>query len=222
MRKTLLKFFTKPNLLLLLLLVLVVGAMYLLFARGGTNGGAGFGDLGRYFDSKNWNQGLTGANSDKNENAEENQNDQSAQNKNLKNQGQQNFTHPDLGFSFRYPADYKLTIVEEGEAENILVQKNGKGLEIYVSAYEGPRVSASLIQKEITDVKVENLNDIEMPNGILAVAFSYLDPSLGQVWNVWFSLESTNSGRSQKLYQITAQAGEDEALKLLVESLTFE
>lgn len=193
MKKTLLKFFARPNLFVPILIILAVGAMYLLLASG-----------------------------DRNENADENQNDQSAQNKNLKNQGNQNFTHPDFGFSFEYPAGYTLTTIEEGEAENILVQKKGSGLQIYVSAYDGPSVNASLVKKEITDVKVENLNDIEMRSGFKAVAFSYVDPSLGEVWNVWFSYKPSALGGAERLYQITAQAGNDEALKLLVETLRFE
>lgn len=125
-----------------------------------------------------------------------------------------NFTHPDLGFDFFYPPEYTLTILNDGFGESILIQKDGRGLQLYITDFSGTTFNSYLVKKEITDVKLENVTDIELPSKIGAVSFSYKDPSLGEVWNVWFV-------KDKKLYQITSQAGHDEALKMFVETFKF-
>ncbi len=123
----------------------------------------------------------------------------------------QNFTHPDLGFDFFYPPEYTLTILNDGFGESILIQKDGRGLQLYITDFSGTTFNSYLVKKEITDVKLENVTDIELPSKIGAVSFSYKDPSLGEVWNVWFV-------KDKKLYQMTSQVGHDEALKMFVET----
>ncbi len=126
-----------------------------------------------------------------------------------------NYTDPDLGFGFSYPGDYTSSVINDGDIKTILIQKDGKGMQLYVAPYDGAVVSSLLIKREIKDVKVENLKDIESPNGIKATTFYYNDSSLGGVWNVWFS-------RDKKIFQLVAQADHEEAIKMFVETFVFE
>lgn len=127
----------------------------------------------------------------------------------------QNFTHPDLGFSFTYPPKYNLSIIDEALGESILIQKEGTGMQLYITDFSGTSLNSSLVKRDITDVNLENVMDITLPSDIPAVSFSYKDVSLGEVWNVWFV-------KSKKIYQLTSQTGHDEALKMFVESIKFD
>lgn len=126
-----------------------------------------------------------------------------------------NYTDPDLGFSFSYPAGYTSSVINDGPAKTILIQKGGKGMELYIAEYGGGAVNSALVKREIKDVKVEKLTDIESPNGIKAATFFYNDPSLGGVWNVWFS-------KDKHIYQLTAQSDHEDAIKMFVETFSFE
>lgn len=125
----------------------------------------------------------------------------------------QNFTHPDLDFSFFYPPKYYLTIIDDGVGESILIQKDGSGMEIYITDFEGV-INSNSVKKDITDVKLENLMDINLPSGISAVSFSYKDSSLGEVWNVWFV-------KNKKIYQVVGQSGNDDVLKMFIQTFSF-
>lgn len=125
-----------------------------------------------------------------------------------------NFTDPDLGFSFSYPPEYSVSTMEDGDAKTILIQKAGKGMQLYVAPYGEGDVTASLVNREIKDVKVQNLTDINLPQGGKATTFFYQDASLGGVWNVWFS-------RDKHLFQLTAEADHEKAIKLFVETFSF-
>lgn len=126
------------------------------------------------------------------------------------------YTHPDLNFSFKYPGNYKLANLADDQGETILLQDNGKGAQIYISEFTADAdFNSALVRQSLSNEKLENLKDIQMPNGFNAVSFSGKDASLGEVWDVWFA-------HSGKLYQITGQPGHDRLLKSLVESFKFD
>ena len=132
----------------------------------------------------------------------------------LINQNQpKNYSDPELLFSFNYPPEYNLSVVDEGEEKTILIQKEGNGMQLYIAPYSGAEVTTALIKKEIKDVSLKNLTDVNMPRGGRAATFFYKDASLGDVWNVWFS-------REKHIYQLTAEANHETAIKMFVE--TFE
>jgi len=127
------------------------------------------------------------------------------------------YTHPDLGFTISYPGNYNISNLADDQGETILLQDNGKGAQIYISDFSATEeFNSALVRRELAQEKLENLKDIVMPAGNFnAVSFSGKDPSLGEVWDVWFVQNGT-------LYQITSQPGQEKLLKSLVESFKFE
>lgn len=125
------------------------------------------------------------------------------------------YTHPDLGFTISYPGNYVISNLADDQGETVLLQNNGKGAQIYISDFSGNDFNSGVVRQNLSGEKLENLKDIVMPGGFTAVSFSGKDPSLGEVWDVWFV-------QNDKLYQITSQPGQDKLLKSLVESFKFE
>lgn len=126
------------------------------------------------------------------------------------------FVHPTLGFSFDYPSSHTLSIVEDGFGESVLIQKDGKGMQLYVGEFEpNIKVDSALVARDLVGEKIESLLDIELPKAkIPAVSFASESTSAGKVWDVWFS-------HSGYLYQVTCEEGEEELLKMFVESFSF-
>lgn len=133
-----------------------------------------------------------------------------------------NYTDPTGAFSFGYFAPYVLTFLADTTGDTLLLQENGKGIQIYISDYtlKSP-LTASIVKKELQSERGEtlsNLKDITMPGGFPAVTFSSktaAGEAGGTVWDVWFV-------QDQMLYQITADPNTDDLLKKLVETFTFE
>jgi hypothetical protein len=125
------------------------------------------------------------------------------------------FKHPNLGFSFNFPNDYTQTQLEDDAGETILLQKNSRGAQIYISDFSADvTFNSQLVKKELSGEKIDNLKDINMAGGFSAVSFSSSDPSLGDTLEVWFEREG-------KLYQITAQSGNDTLLQFITDSWKF-
>ncbi len=131
---------------------------------------------------------------------------------------EQIFVDPNGNFSFSYDAPYILTRVEDGTYEAVLVQKEGSGLQVYITDFVDSGVfNAARVKKEVGG-NLQNLQDIEMPGGFPAVTFS-TRTSQGDEWDVWFV---AGQGSAKTLYQITVDPGHDGVLKKLVESWRFE
>lgn len=124
------------------------------------------------------------------------------------------YTDPAGAFSFGYFAPYALTFITDTAGDTLLLQDNGKGIQIYISDYtlKAP-LSASLVKKELAGT-LSNLKDITMPGGFPAVTFSTKTPA-GEVWDVWFV-------QGEMLYQITGDPDTNKLLKKVVESFRFE
>ena len=156
----------------------------------------------------------------KNENSGKNINNttetQDIVNKNVEKNMTNIFRHPSLGFSFEYLNDYNLSQLKDDVSETALVRKDGNGAQIYISDFSADVVfDAELVERELAGEKMEDLKNINMAGGFPAVSFSSSDPSLGDTLEVWFE-------RGGKLYQITAQVGQDELLKTITDSWKFE
>lgn len=126
------------------------------------------------------------------------------------------FVHPTLGFSFDYPSSHTLSIVEDGFGEGILVLREGKGMQVYISEVDtSVKVDSNTVRRDLAGEKIESLLDIELPKAkISAVSFASEHETMGRVWDVWFSQEGV-------LYQVTCEEGEEELLKMFVESFSF-
>ena len=126
------------------------------------------------------------------------------------------FVHATLGFSFDYPSSHNLSIVEDGFGESILVLRDGRGMQVYISEVDSSvKVDSNTVRRDLVGEKIESLLDIELPKEkISAVSFASEHDTMGRVWDVWFSHEGV-------LYQVTCEEGEEELLKMFVESFSF-
>lgn len=108
------------------------------------------------------------------------------------------YTHPELGFSFTYPAGTRVGIVEEGEdGEMVLVQKVGQvGTlgQVYISPFpEGQVLTAELIAKEFPGKKIANGKKV-LIGGAEAFSFESSEEGIGDTWEVVFAQDG-------KIYQ---------------------
>jgi hypothetical protein len=126
------------------------------------------------------------------------------------------FSHPDLNFSFDYPAKYKISLLDDGRGQTVLIQEQGRGAQVYISDFAvKDDFNSGFVRQQLAGQKLNNLLDIALPGGFKAVSFLSHDESLGEIWDVWFV-------KDDNLYQITSQPGQDELLKKIVESFRFE
>jgi len=125
------------------------------------------------------------------------------------------FRSSDSSFSFEYLSNYKLSQLTDDVSESILIQENGRGLQIYITDFTANMVfNAKLVKQELVGEKINNLKDVNMPGGFPAVSFSSTDPSLGDTFEIWFV-------KAGKLYQITAEVNHQTLLQTLIDSWKF-
>lgn len=127
------------------------------------------------------------------------------------------FEHPTLAFSFEYLSEYSITELNDDGGGTILLQKNGKGTQIYITDfyYSDLNFNAEFVKKELEGEKVSDLKDIMAKGNFSAVSFASSDPSLGDTLEIWFVKDS-------KLYQITTQLGNEKLAETVIDSWKFQ
>ena len=113
---------------------------------------------------------------------------------------EQVYTHPDYGFTLRYPGNLKLGKFPEGEGEIILLQGTSanEGFQIFISPYnETEEFSKEVILKADPKMKIENDKTIALgTEEISALAFDSSNES-NPTHEVWFVADGN-------LYQCTS------------------
>jgi hypothetical protein len=106
------------------------------------------------------------------------------------------YTHPSLGFTFKYPEGFKIGDLPDDTGETILVQNNGQGFQIYTRPLEQQvEITADLVKSDLPDMVVENPFQIDI-SGTRALVFDSKNDSGEKTGEIWF----WNNGT---LYQIS-------------------
>lgn len=142
------------------------------------------------------------------------------------------YTHPDYGFTFNYPAGFKLGRFPEGDGEVILVQsEDGKqGFQIFISLYEEEKpLSKAIIQESAPDMKISNDKEIEIgaklreqedrslapaEENIQALSFDSTGSGGGDTHEIWFVQDGN-------LYQVTSFTDFGGQMEKILETLRF-
>ena len=108
----------------------------------------------------------------------------------------QRYSHSEPDFSFNYPEGFGASGFEDGEGETILVQKEGRGFQIYITAIgEDLEITEEKINQDIPDLKIKNAKAVEI-GGATGLSFESEDGGL-ETKEIWFV-------KGQNLYQITS------------------
>lgn len=106
------------------------------------------------------------------------------------------YTHPSLGFTFKYPEGFKIGDLPDETGETILVQADGDGFQIYTRPLEQQvEITADLVKQDLPDMVVENSFQIDI-SGTRALVFDSQNESGEKTGEIWF----WNNGT---LYQIS-------------------
>ena len=152
---------------------------------------------------------------------------------------EQTYTHPDYGFTLRYPGNLKLGKFPEGEGEILLLQptpslpsengggasvpplnerggQEGLGFQIFISPYnETEEFSKEVILKADPKMKIENDKIISLgAEEISALTFDSSNDS-GSTHEVWFVADGN-------LYQATSFQQYGEEMERILGSLRFD
>ena len=116
---------------------------------------------------------------------------------NLSNSDPVAYVHPDLGFSFNYPGDFKTASLYDDAGETVLIQKDGSGFQIYIRALEEEtEITPQKISQDIPDMVVDNPFNIDI-KGVQALVFDSKSEAGDKTGEIWFTKDGN-------LYQITA------------------
>jgi len=138
---------------------------------------------------------------------------------------EQTYTHPDYGFTLKYPTGYTLGRFPEGEGEVVLIQgknspsagsgQGGEGFQIFISPYtEEEEFSKEVILKADPKMKIENEKTISLgTEGISALVFDSSGDT-GATNEVWFVVDGN-------LYQATSFSQYGEQMEHILQSLRF-
>lgn len=124
------------------------------------------------------------------------------------------------GFSFNYPDGFMVSKFAEEERKTALTMQNaktGKGLQIYITAYDDPSfaVSAKRIRRDIPDLPFSNSADVVVGGKAKGVAFFSQNEAFGgDTAEVWFA-------DGKNFYQATARTGEVKLLEEMIKSWKF-
>lgn len=150
---------------------------------------------------------------------------------NIKENGEEQvYTHPDYGFTLRYPGNLKLGKFPEGEGEIILLQgaSANEGFQIFISPYnETEEFSKEVILKAEPKMKIENDKNIKIGGittgeegndqttvlPIQALSFDSSSDS-GTTHEVWFVADGN-------LYQATSFSQYGTEMERVLGSITF-
>jgi hypothetical protein len=109
------------------------------------------------------------------------------------------YTHPELGFSFRYPATFRVTeIPQGGRTETVLVEDSAharQGFQVFTQPYDDAEpLTEARIKQDQPDITMEHVAPLQVA-GVLAISFVQLqDQSLGKTYEVWFVHDHTLYG----------------------------
>lgn len=130
---------------------------------------------------------------------------------------EQVYTHPDYGFTLRYPGNLKLGKFPEGEGEIILLQGTSanEGFQIFISPYnETEEFSKEVILKADPKMKIENDKTISLGSeGISVLSFDSSNES-SPTHEVWFVADGN-------LYQCTSFMQYGGEMERILQSLRF-
>ena len=116
-----------------------------------------------------------------------------------KDAGNQAYVHQNPSFSFDYPKGFNVGNIAEEEGETVLVQKDGKGFQIYFSFLgEDLEITPEKIKTDIPDMPVDNPSFMDI-DGIRALVFDSRTEGGGEnTRETWFNKDGY-------LYQLTAE-----------------
>ncbi len=132
----------------------------------------------------------------------------------------QTFTHPDLGFSFSFPAGFiasRLPKTEGGETIVVQDTKRQAGFQIHLEPYEDSdaNITAERLARDIPDMIVKEPREILIGTGGASgkgLAFIAGDSGTREVWFIFRGV----------LYQITAPLSNDTLLQRVLGTWKFE
>jgi len=128
------------------------------------------------------------------------------------------YSHPDLGFSFMYPSDYKVSSFDSEKGEAILIgDGNSSGIQILISDYgDEVDITEAMIKSDIPDLKMDQPQTVEIGLNRKGLAFKSDNPEFGSnSREVWFVYKGM-------LYQISTYAEMDDMLKKIFSTWQFK
>ncbi len=137
----------------------------------------------------------------------------------------QNFSLPEIytdqnyKFSFRHPADYKVSIVK-GEEGDILVLQNNKseGFQILIQKIEEniKNITAEMIKNDLPDLVIKSPQSVILGSSGGGVAFESDNPVFGgRSREVWFVYNKV-------FYQLSANFSQDTLVQTILSSWEFK
>lgn len=143
----------------------------------------------------------------------------------------QTYTHPDFGFTFKYPDGYTLGKFGEGEGEVILVQdagNNRQGFQLYITVYEESEpLSKEIILKAAPQMVIKNEKKITLdepdnsaeegvePSPPLeALVFDTENTATGDTHEIWFVA-------GENLYQASSYVQFGNQLETILKTFSF-
>jgi hypothetical protein len=129
------------------------------------------------------------------------------------------YTHPELGFSFRYPAGYTLTELPQEEQGVVVVEdptRPRQWFQVFSMPYDeaGPLTEAR-IRQDVPDITMEHPAPVQVA-GVSAISFvQFQTPDVGKTYEVWFVHNGT-------LYEAATSADRAAALQDILSTWTFQ
>jgi len=128
------------------------------------------------------------------------------------------YTHPVLGFSFRYPAGLRVVSFSHDEQSDVVLAEGiGRtGFQVFTLPFDeaGP-ITHERIRRDLRHVVMHD-EAVMQVGGVQAAAFTLPDdPDLGRAYEVWFAHEGT-------LYQVAAYAEFAPILNEILRTWRFE
>jgi hypothetical protein len=128
------------------------------------------------------------------------------------------YTHPELGFSFRYPRGYTLTELPQEEQGVVLVEdptRPRQWFQVFSMPYDeaGPLTEAR-IRQDVPDITMEHPAPVQVA-GVSAISFvQFQTADVGKTYEVWFVHNGT-------LYEAATSADQAAALQDILSTWTF-
>jgi hypothetical protein len=129
------------------------------------------------------------------------------------------YTHPELGFSFRYPAAFRVDELSHGNgSETVLVEDPRharQGFQVFTQPYDdtGPLTEARIKQDQ-PDITMEDVAPVHVA-GEHGLGFVQLQsPGVGKTYEVWFAHDHT-------LYEVATYAERAADLTDILATWTF-
>lgn len=131
------------------------------------------------------------------------------------------YTNSVYKFSVELPQDYQAREIYSRDSETVsrtilFEGKNGDGIQIVITPYDDiQNLTADMIKKDIPDMKISDVQTIDVGDNHKGVAFIGDNPEFGGASrDVWFVFKSN-------LYQISTYARLDSTLKLIFSTWQF-